>query len=47
MTFNKETGNLSKTLLIENNLREHFAVLDELAQKFDDYTAIPTIPGEH
>jgi hypothetical protein len=31
---------------IEDDLKRHFAVLYELSQKFDDYKAIPTIPGD-
>jgi hypothetical protein len=30
---------------VKNDVRNHFVVLDDLAQKFDDYAALPIIPG--
>jgi hypothetical protein len=39
-------GNAPANRSVEDDLKRHFAVLYELPQKFDDYTAIPTIPVE-
>jgi hypothetical protein len=40
-------GSVRNDLSIEDSLNAHFAVLTDIKEKFEDYTAIPIIPVDH
>ncbi len=38
-----ETRNSLSQRSVETDIQEYFGVLDQLVQKFDDYTALPAV----